>query len=71
MVKYYNYYINLETNSKLDPKVLDYIIEEINNFINYYKKEKVKFKENNLRDIIIITSKIFNLFKELTFFKYQ
>ena len=57
LVIYYKHFHDFGEEKNLDLKLLDYIIEEINGFINYYKTEKVKFKENNLKDILIIFDK--------------
>ena len=70
LVKYYNNFYFLDKENKLDQKVSDDIIEEINNFINYYKTEKEKLQGIDLRDVLIITNKIVGTFRENKYMKH-
>ena len=70
LVIYYNKFYTLENKANLDQKVLDDILEEINDFINYYNVEEMKFRGINLRYILIMTNKILNIYKERKFFKH-
>ena len=70
LVKYFNNYYFLDKENKLDQKVSDDIIEEINNFINYYKTEKEKLQGIDLRDVLIITNKIVDIFRENKYMKH-
>ena len=70
LVKFYNKLPYLERKHKVDPKIYDYIIEDINNFFNYYKAEKEKFKDNNLRDVLLLANRIIDSFRENKFIKH-